>query len=499
MKVTYSATIGHKMTANTVANRILTQNLLSNPKLDVTFNMTPVALMLDVFKELDKLQSDPEIIRRFRHAKGLWRNEAETMLVTINHIDDFLSVINGDYLLYSMGIGMFDLLVIKRALEKGLKVVVGGGYALTIPFERTRKFLKDMGCSDDQLNRLIIVKGFVDLHTDLYEIIKQGKDYIIKENDFKSFWECKTDYFNRYLDIADKLWTAGGVPIVRNDPGPRWHHSYVAFTFNSKCWWNKCKFCLYTQEDLCLNLLRDVDLDWVTSKIVETLDAHKSNALYLSDNYFLFNRKNEPILKKLKEKGIKIGIYTGIIKLKEKEYVEKINKYITYVNIGLESTSDFTLDYICKGYKQKDVIEAFDNIIQNGNRDVTYLANVIFDLPYYNTKDFWNHVHTLLDVKEKMTNADFEFGYNPRLLSIPIPLKDQLIDNRFIKETTMDNPNEFGRTIIWKYLTKKYNFDISNFKNFGIPFVRYDFNGNIMWPDVSMMTDEQSKYLGGFE
>ena len=499
MKVTYSTTIGHKMSTNTVGTRILTQNLLRNDKLDVSFNLSPVAMMLDVFKEMKNLEKDPEMFSRFKYATRLWQNEAETMLVTISHIDDFLETIKSEYFLYTMGIGMFDLLVIKRALERGLKVVAGGGYALSIPFDRTRFFLKDMGCSDSQLKNLILVKGFVDLTTDIHQIIKGGQDYVITENDFTTFWDCQTDYFNPYLNVADKIWAEAGVPIIRNDPSTRWHFSYVAFTFSSKCWWNRCKFCLYTNEDICLNLLRNIEPEVVAEKMLETMKLHKSNAIYLSDNYFLFNHRNEKVLEILKNNGMKIGIYTGITKLKEKEYVEKLNKYISYVNIGLESASSFTLDYVDKGYKQEDVYSAFTNIMQNGSTDVTYLANVIFDLPYYDRADFNSHAGTLLTIYDRMKSKGFHYGYNARLLAIPVSLKHNLVDNHFIKESDIDDPNEFGRTIIWKYLTQKYGFDITNFRNFGVPFKRYDTNGKILEPDIQMLSEDESKILGGYD
>ena len=113
-----------------------------------------------------------------------------------------------------------------------------------------------------------------------------------------------------------------------------------------------------------------------STAIHETMEGFNSKHIRFIDSYY---RPHSPVVQEiLKEiSQYHITIFTGITLLKDKAYVEFVNQYVDCLLIGLESTSDFTLKHVAKGYRYKDIELAVENMIQYLDRRIFLEISVI--------------------------------------------------------------------------------------------------------------------------
>ena len=474
-----------------MASRIVTSNLIKDTRIEESFTGSVVATLYNALKEIkENLAHDPIVNKTFNKNSGLWTTEARIFLSTTEqkNIDTLKRSIKGDYLLYACAVGMYDLYVIKNLIESGVKVAMGGGFAATETAPDIRKMFLNLDTDPVALEKnLIIITGFVDLDTDLYTIIKNWKDHYISENNFQSLWDCKVDYVQPFLDMAERMHMKySNSSIMRYDESQKWKNSYAIFLFDTGCWWNKCKFCVYPF-DKEFDIISKVSPEKIIESIIETMKLYKANSILFADRYFSFDDRKRKILKALKDNGIKVGIYTGILKLMDDNYIKDLNKYVQSIFLGLESTSDFALKAINKGYKREHIFKAFNKLALMGKNELTVITNIIFDLPYESYNDIQIHYDTLKQIKSKFDGRDFRF--NGKLLIIHPDLKDQLVDGKRIVETDFDDPDVCGRTIVWRMLAEKYNFPKKYYYNFHIPYKRYDVDGNLLVSDLKLINN----------
>ena len=164
-------------------------------------------------------------------------------------------------------------------------------------------------------------------------------------------------------------------------------------------------------------------------KITDTNAIFKS--IFISDDYISGNNKTENyVLKRLKKAERRPVIHTGILKLKQKKYIEFINECVCSLQIGMESTSDFTLSNVNKGYGYKEILEAVDCMIKNMNKNIIIYLNVILDLPFENQEDRLRNYENLLYIKEKLVKNGFFVQY--LFYNITINPNTEIIDNSLI-------------------------------------------------------------------
>jgi radical SAM superfamily enzyme YgiQ (UPF0313 family) len=86
--------------------------------------------------------------------------------------------------------------------------------------------------------------------------------------------------------------------------------------------------------------------------------------------------------------------------------------------IGLESTSDFSLDHINKGYTYEDIKEAINNIIKYLDRRIFLEISVILDLPSRDREDIEINYRKIAEIKEGLISEGFKVGFHLNILSV---------------------------------------------------------------------------------
>jgi hypothetical protein len=181
----------------------------------------------------------------------------------------------------------------------------------------------------------------------------------------------------------------------------------------------------------------------------------------------------------LVDEGIKIVIFTGIQAFKDEKYIENINKYISAVKLGLESFSDFSLDYCNKGYTYADIQNVLKSIKTNMKRDVSFLTNLIVDLPINNDDEIVRNYERAWEFKKELIDVGYKFNYSAKLLSIKNQ-KDQFVDNEFI---TVGNGNVSGRYLVFDMFKKIGVIKGDLYKTMSLPLLRFDENKNELSTD----------------
>jgi hypothetical protein len=365
-------------------------------------------------------------------------------------------------------------------LDAGKKVVLGGSLVFLGPSPQDviRKSLFILGVDNKNIdNNLIIVKGYVDLYTNLYKIVNEWKDIELTDPNVPSMWDCNFDYLHSELfQIFTKDW------------------NQVCFAFNDKCWWNKCKFCNYSKLSQ-IDYIDGVSDDKIIEHINRQLELYRGNEIKFIDNYFTFTDRTEYILDNINAQ--RIGIYTGIPYLKRKGFIDSINRHkISMIHIGLESTSDFTLDKIRKGYQYKDVLQATDNIINNINKDVIVSMMLIMDLPAKSKSSIRNAYNRLIDIRDMMLEAGIRFDYSAGLLQLSPGI--DIADGKLIRiqeEYSNECSGEGYLTNAFRQLKLPgYLPHITNY-----PYKRFTPDGEYLPSDLTIIGEERLNKIFNFE
>jgi hypothetical protein len=486
MDITFTVTPGNFTNNYPISSRVLTENLLRDKRFNVHFNDSVVYANYfgtkNFFKNIER--NSNEIVKRFSNFNVIWSLWIKAYYATIAYKDEFLKKIKGDYLLFSGIILEFDLFMVKYAIENGIKVVFGGAVVFHYSFKELRTMMKDIGVTDEQLKNIIFVRGFVDLTTDLYKIVKEWKDTEITENDFSTFWECEKDYLQDLIPLSNKF----DKLISMNDPPS------TNILFDNRCFWGKCKYCAYKGTPN-VSPVSSSSTNVIINNVLNILDRYQSKFVFITDNFFRFTDKNKIILKELVKHDVKFIVFSGVLNILDKEYLENVNKYISLIKFGLESTNDFALNYIAKGYGREEIAKAFDNFTKYAKKDLQIYPILIFDLPYLSKEDFLENVDYLLLLKDKMFNSGFDqMFYNFNTLSVMKPLESKMVDGKFLQRTTMDDKYLVGRSRIWKYI-ETLGFDPKFSTTNNIPLRRLDRDGNPMLSDLELIPDAKARSL----
>lgn len=494
MKVDFLMTPGSEPRVFNLASRILSSNLRNNDKLDTSFNMHHVASYFKAMTHVSEYrQKIYDINENFGIVDRAWWSWVVILKATELFKEGILKTIKSDTVLFSSYCGASDLVIIDYLLREGLRVVAGGGITAISSGKLFGEEVKEnLRCfyktPEKLLKNLIFVKGYVDKNTDLHSVVKNWQNVELGPPTSKGMWDCDEDYATNYLFILDKLLEPHNIQMNRRS-GVWEYAGCASMIFRLGCWWRKCAFCVHPKiKDL--DILNDVDPEYVTEKIKYMTDAYGTNNIYIYDDYFIFNRKSEAVLASLKETNIKTCVYSGVTLMKNKKYAEKIAKYCAGVKIGLESTSDFTLDRITKGYKRADIIEAFKNIkrVFSDQKDAYIAVNLIMDLPVKNEEDLKDNYRFLNDLKQDMLDSGYKrFFYCPRYLQVLEPNRDKMIDGKYLVES---ETNPIGRLLVKEIIQKC---GISGLDNrlwetsYTIPFKRYSETGKVIDSDINVV------------
>ena len=485
-----------------MATRIMTENLLRNKNLCVQFSHIPVEtydsnedkVLYDGIMEKAVSRFSPNVIS-FLEQKYMVYNVFYVFMAH-GYYDAFIQEdFEAEHIIFTC-INFCDLLIVRNLLENGKKVILGGplvNIGLSPGF--FRQFLFNMGVEKSSLrDNLIIISGNVDLTTDLYQIIKNWKDDRIIENDYRSVYECRRDFLTPHYQ--------GKAEIP------------VHLGFNNWCWYGKCKFCTY-KELPRMDFLKDLEVQSAVEAIHGIMQGFNSRHIRFIDSYY---RPHSPVVQEILQQisEYHITIFTGITLLKDKKYIEFINKYVNCLLIGLESTSDFTLEHVTKGYLYRDIEQAVENIIQYLDRSIFLEISVILDLPYRDADDIRDNYRRIAILKDRLDEAGFRVAVHMNILSVFPNLEllyteDAMLKRSFdsndmasstgknylihvLKESGMNQPSQLPSGTVLLDENNAYGLRYGYISS-NVPVVRHDVNGKILLSDLEIMEEDVMKRI----
>ena len=438
MQVTYMPNPTGICNVNELSTTIITENLMRDDRIDL--NISPAMYMCNyiVSKELPKyVDIFAKVNENYRYLSGEWNKWLQIALTSKECIEHIINTVKGNIVLYSANTGACDYYIIAELLNRGYKLVVGGPTVGLYDFEYSRKVISEYGA--DNLSNLLLVKGYVDLTTDLHKIIDDWKDTTIESNDFATWWDCKNDYigskYNKIIEHVD-------LAIFKDIQG------YIVTIFDSFCP-GTCKFCLFKLLPT-LDYTKSIEVEAIANNILERCKQSRVNNIFIANNLFLFRDKYKKVLEILKDNGINITIMTSMKLLHNREVIENINKYINHVCIGMESTIDFSLEKIGKENKFNDIQKTVESIINFGNKNINYKFCSICDLPVQSKDQVYENYNNQVEIKETFIKNGFNnFTFVPKTFQIGEATK-VMIDGEYIKRCNIDAPDISGRFKVWK-------------------------------------------------
>lgn len=485
-----------------MATRMITENLLRDKNLEVEFSDIPVKTYASNVPEKIYDQIMARAITKFNSnilaflQQKYMVNNIFYVFMAHGYFDEYiLDEFETTHVVITC-INYSDLIIVKHLLETNKKVVMGGPLVnIGLSPEFIRQFLHKTGVAESKLNNdLIIVSGNIDLTTDLYEIIKDWKDADIINNNCGTMYECERDFLQKHYDDAPNI--------------------PVHFGFNNRCWYGKCSFCTYKKLPK-MDFLENMEDAKVIDNIHNTMGKFKATHIRFVDSYF---QTYDPSVRNILEhiKDYDITIYTGITLLKNKDYIEFVNKYVNCLLIGLESTSDFSLKYVNKGYTHKDVKLAFDNVIRYLDRKVFLEISIILDLPCKDKNDVRANYEKIEYIKQRLLDEGFNAAVHMNTLSISPNLELILIKNGLLRysnersyadissgknyliyllrEAGMDNPLLLPSGCVMVDSHSPHNL-LYGYASPDTQIIRYDIDGNVLPSDLNLMDENTMKRL----
>lgn len=485
-----------------MATRIITENLLRNKNLVVTFSDIPVTtyasntadrLYDDIMSKV-ALRSSPNVVS-FLNQKYMVYN-IFYVFIAQGYFDEYILIDPDTEYNILTCLSFCDLLILKHLLQNNKKVLLGGpliNIGLSPSF--IRKFMKLMGVHPSKLiENLIIVSGNIDLTTDLYEIIRNWKDTAIINNSYGTVYECERDF------LKDLYESSSAIP--------------VHLGFSNHCWYGKCKFCTY-RELPKMNFLAGQETGTVADSIHSLMNTFGSDRIRFIDSYFRSNSAQvQEILEQIKQ--YHITVYTGITLLKDKQYIDFLNNYVDCLLIGLESMSDFSLRQVDKGYTGRDIEIAVDNIIKYMNKDIFLEISIILDLPAKGSEDVRTNYRKISELKERLTGEGFRVAFHMNILSVfpnleLLHTKEGLLKSstnhadmnhatgknyiiNILRKCGMDRPLQLPSDCVIRDEDNAHNL-LYGYISSDVPVVRYDVNGNALPSDLALMDEAVMKEI----
>jgi len=485
-----------------MATRIITENLLRNEKLHVTFSDMPVRpfdshIDTDLYARIlstAESRCSPNVFS-FLGQKYMVYNIFYVFMAQ-GYFDPYILADTDTEVNILTCLNFCDLLILKHLLEKDRKVVLGGpliNIGLSGAF--IRKFMERMGVPPSKLvKNLMIVSGNIDLNTDLYQFILDWKDAAIVQNDYSTVYDCERDF------LKDLYRGADDVP--------------VHLGFNNHCWYGKCKFCTYRGLPR-MDFLEGREVGRAADSIHRLMNGFGSDHIRFIDSYFRSgSTRVQEILEQIKD--YHITIYTGITLLKKKDYIAFLNRYVNCLLIGLESTSDFSLAQVAKGYTREEVDMAVDNIIRYMSRDIFLEISLILDLPAKDAEDVRANYRRIARLKGRLTREGFRVAFHMNILSVfpnlellyadagflrpsinPSDMrhatgKNYIID--ILRQCGMDRPLQLPSGCVLKDEDNAHDL-IYGYISSDVPVVRHDVDRRVLPSDLELMDEAVMKEI----
>ena len=264
-----------------------------------------------------------------------------------------------------------------------------------------------------------------------------------------------------------------------------------------------------------MNFLAGQEIRAVSDSIHSLMNTSGSDHIRFIDSYF---RKNSVQVREILEqiKQYHITVYTGITLLKDKQYIEFLNNYVDCLLIGLESTSDFSLHQVDKGYTSRDIDIAVDNIIKYMSKNIFLEISIILDLPCKSSEDVKINYRKIAEIKERLTGEGFRIAFHMNTLSVFPNLELLHTEAGLLRSSDNQSDMNFstGKNYIISILRKcgmnralqlpsdcvisdednTHNL-LYGYISSDVPVVRYDVNDNVLPSDLELMDEAVMKEI----
>lgn len=483
MNITFMLSPITVLTRYPVSSRILSSNLLKDKRFNVNFynaSLNSYVKCLNIFEKdylpkIEKIKTSRSEIAKMWSGNRMFNRFTLLELLTGRHDKKMIEKIKTEYVLFSAPTVM-DFNFVKSLLIENKKVVLGGSSCQIYTPAEIRKILMDSDVPENKLKNLIVVSGYVDMETDLYKIISNWKDHIITENNFKTMWDAEDDFIHDHIRVMKHTFNPS-----------------INILLNSRCWWGKCRFCTHRALP-CISFAEDMSVDELVEYIDRISKKYFTNRVFFNDSYLVNTPKTVEFMQRLTDKGYFLEFYTGIQLLKRPSYIDFINKCnINVMYIGMETTNDFQLDFIKKGFKRKDIFETVDLMINNMNKKTQVSLFSMIDLPVENEKDIIENWETQAKIRNKFIDNKMicRFAFSPLRYFPKTDLLGDLIQPA--REDQMDKV--IGVWNIYKFY-EEIGMDISGIsKAITMPLIRYTPDGKILKSDVYYMNSDIRKQI----
>ena len=268
-----------------IASRILTTNLERENRFRVKYpSLVP---LLTYARGMKKLKDEYyPILEGLKSSYGnyarWWCGERFPIFYSYTGVLDkeILSSLETEIIFFT-AYTVLDIRMVKIMLEDKRKIVMGGTSAFIYTAKQIRDFLIEMG-TDRKLvyKNLIIVRGYVDLSTDLYSIFEKWEDVEITENNLSTIWDCYEDSFLEHLSIYKSMFFAG-----------------IGGILSTGCWWSKCKFCTWLYLPT-VDFTKGVSVDKIVNHFKLLSQKYKSMDVDFCDNYMQDTPFNKELFRK---------------------------------------------------------------------------------------------------------------------------------------------------------------------------------------------------------
>jgi hypothetical protein len=452
------------------ASRVMTSNLLNNKNIEVSFPKACLNVDYKFYKYMEENFEDIKKTAPFnlRISMHPWLIFTSKYILTEEYRKTVLEHFKEEVIILTVT-HLLDLITVKYLLEDNRKVVIGGSTIILFGIEYIRYMLQLMGAT--KLHNLLVIRGYVDLHTDLYPLIKKWEDCEIHMTDQQSLWDCRDDFVYEQSHLSNLIYK-------RDKYCNRF--SYLTSILTLECWWGKCMYCSY--RDLPVFDFRS-STDIMTEALIDVLTKAGDTSLRFTDSYFEFDDQNIALLENLKDYDVRV--VGGIHRMKDPEYVKQFNKYSQMISLGLESVDGDCLQRVKKGINEKMIWAMVNNLIEYVDRDKDIVFCMIADLPFKNEDHVRYNYDTAYHLKRKLEDNGFNnVYYNFSLLQIDETNRERMFSLPQIRE-----PVDFisGRYKFFEYIT---DHDPIYMTKVFMPFSRYDDKGNLMLSDYDIIGKE---------
>lgn len=485
MQVTYSDSIGNTVHLSTLAARALTTNLLHEDRFDPHFSNAKITIPYKVMKYLKKTiyKDQDSKIGKTKYLESTYMKWLKH-ITSQNYTDTFMNTLKGDTLIYSMC--SFDYPILTHCLNEGVQVVAGGCEVNMYDYDYVRQKFISCGTKEKNLKNLILGKGTITPYTDIYSHIKKGKDFSIPNDNLQNLTFATEDYlrFDQFKSIKNILGHEDK-DAFRKYVWP----DVVVISFNSKCVWGKCRFCLYCVLD-DMDFLGDLSDETIIEALWETCENTGIYTLFFADDYFYFTKRRMRIMDELMRRGCVFFCQTGVRLIKNEEYVKKLCHYFESFSVGLESAVDFTLEQFNKGYTWKEVEVSFDNLLKHCTQRNQVTINIIIDGPVDTIENANLSYRRTLGLKKSLEERDIRTVFTISVLQ----LANEDMFKSFESLGYIRRPTDLsvlsGKQRLLEELKNYVEINYDWLEKDGVAYERIDKNGNVLDSDFEIVDED---------